>query len=127
MKSIVLLAAVAALGACSQAAEETADTAAAETTAAATQAAAGMAGTYEFELDGETTTSVLMPDGMYSDTQDGKTVESGTWTERDGKTCFKPAGDEATETCFTTTAPDAQGVFTATPETGEPLTIRKVG
>lgn len=122
MRSIVLLAALAALGACSQAAEESDDTATAEATAAA----GTMAGTYEFELDGKKTTSVLMADGMYTDTQDGTVTESGTWTERDGKTCFKPAGDDATETCFTTTAPDAEGVFTATPDEGEPLTIRKI-
>jgi hypothetical protein len=130
MRTFVLLAAVAALGACSQAAEEPDDTAAAEPAATPTATAAaadGKAGTYEFVLDGKKTTSVLMADGRYSDTQDGKVTETGLWAEHDGKTCFDPAGDDTPGTCFTTTEPDANGVFTATPDSGgEPLTITKV-
>ena len=131
MNKLVLVAALsAALGACSQAAEEADDTAA--TTAATdapvveeTVAAEGSAGTYEYELDGKATTSVLKADGTYEDTQDGKVVEKGLWSDRDGKVCFDPEGDDTLGTCYTTTEPDADGVYTATSDDGTALTIKK--
>ena len=127
MKKLVLVAALAAaLGACSQAAEESDDTAATETPAAEAAAATSSAGTYEYEFDGKATTSVLAADGTYEDTQDGTIIEKGTWADRDGKVCFDPEGDDAPEPCFTTTAPDADGVFTATSDDAKTvLTIRK--
>jgi opacity protein-like surface antigen len=129
MKKLVLVAALAAaLGACSQAAEEADDTATATETPAAedTAAATGSAGTYEYEVDGKATTSVLAADGTYEDTQDGKVIEKGTWADKDGKVCFDPEGDDAAQPCFTTTEPDADGVFTATSDDGKTvLTIKK--
>ena len=131
MKKLVLVAALAAaLGACSQAAEEADDTATAAATdtpaieEATAAAADGRAGTYEFTLDGKATTSVIKPDGSYEDSQDGKVTEKGLWSEHDGKICFDPEGDTL-GTCFATTEPDADGVFTATSDDGTVLTIKK--
>ena len=132
MKKLVLVAALAAaLGACSQAAKEADDTAtsaatetpaAEETTAAAADSPAG---TYEFTLDGKQTVSMLKPDGSYEDTQDGKVTEKGLWSEHDGKVCFDPEGDDTPGTCYATTKPDADGVFTATSDDGTAMTIKK--
>lgn len=128
MKRIVLAAALAgALAACGDAAEEADDTAAAPPAAAETAAAETAAGTYEFEVDGKTTTAVLTPEGTYTDSQDGEVLESGTWMEMDGKTCFDPEGNDTPETCFTIGETGADGTFIATPDEGEPLTIRKIG
>ena len=126
MRNLVLFAALGvALAGCDRAAEE-ADEPTASAVPTATEAAADtMAGTYEFEVDGITTTAVLDPDGTYTDSTDGTVTETGTWREMDGQTCFDPEGD-AEETCFTSTEPDAEGVFVATPDEGEPLTIRKI-
>ncbi len=129
MKKLILVAALsAALGACSQAAEEADEPAASETPAVEETVAAaadGAAGTYEFTLDGKVTTSVLKPDGSYEDSQDGKVTEKGLWSEHDGKTCFDPEGDDTLGTCYSTTQPDADGVFTATGDDGTVLTIKK--
>ena len=133
MKKLILAAAfTVALGACSQAAEDSDEVAPAETTAAATEAAAAApsssAGTYEVTTkDGTKFTSTLNPDGTYQDTDAaGKVTEKGMWADHDGKTCFDPEGDETSGQCFTTTEPDAQGTFTATSDDGATkLTIRK--
>ena len=136
MNKLVLVAALgAALGACSQGAEEADDTATtaatqasvAEETTAAAAAADSPAGTYEYTLDGKATTSVLKPDGSYEDSQDGKVTEKGLWSEHDGKVCFDPQGDDTPGTCYATSEPDAEGVFTATGDDGTALTIKKTG
>jgi hypothetical protein len=44
----------------------------------------------------------------------------------DGKTCFDPDGDEG-PTCYTETAVGADGSFTATPDKGDPVTVKKIG
>ena len=43
----------------------------------------------------------------------------------DGKTCFDPEGVEAAM-CYTETAPAGDGSFTATPDEGEPVTVKPV-
>jgi hypothetical protein len=136
MRRLILAAALTtALAACNNAAEEPAadDTAVATETPAATEASSGTAateastgtaGTYAYEMDGKATTSVLMPDGTYQDSQDGKVVEKGLWAEHDGKVCFDPEGDETPGQCFATTEPDADGMFTATSDDGQ--TVLKI-
>ena len=129
MKKLVLVAALAALGACSQAAKEADDTATAATETPAVEesaaaAADSPAGTYEFTLDGKQTVSVLKPDGSYEDSQDGKVSEKGLWSEHDGKVCFDPEGDDTPGQCFATTEPGADGVFTATSDDGK--TVLKI-
>ena len=128
MKKLVLVAVLGlTLAACDNAAEESDEPVTEDTTAAA-PVEESMAGTYEFEMDGTPTTAVLMDDGTYSDTQNGEVIEAGTWQERDdGKVCFDPEGDDTPDTCFTIGETAADGTFVATPDEGEPLTIRKVG
>lgn len=131
MNKLVLVAALsAALGACSQAAEESDEPAATEAAVVEETGAAvpaeGSAGTYEFMLDGKATTAVLKPDGSYEDSQDGTVVEKGLWADRDGKVCFDPEGDDTLGTCYATTEPAADGTFTATGDDGTVLTIKKV-
>lgn len=125
MKRLVLAAALTgALAACGNPAEESGDPVPAATE---TVAADSWAGTYEFEIEGETTTAALMADGTYTDTVDGEVVESGTWEENaEGQVCFDPAGEDTPVTCFTAGEVGEDGTFVATPDEGEPLTIRKV-
>ena len=135
MKRLVLVAMLAgSLAACGDAAEESDDPAVAEEVAAAPDAAADAAGTetragtYEYDLDGKATTAVLMPDGTYNDSQDGKIVESGLWEERDdGKVCFDPEGADTLGTCYTVGETGPDGTFVATADDGTALTIKKTG
>lgn len=93
---------------------------------AMTAANGAPAGTYEVTAaDGTVTTSTLNADGTYEDTAaDGSVLAEGTWAVVDGKTCFTPttAGEEAM--CYTETPPAADGSFTATPDEGDPVTVR---
>jgi hypothetical protein len=132
MKKLALAAALgAALTACGDAAEESDEPVAVETPAATeTVAAAETApGTYEFDMEGTATVATLNADGTYTDAQGGDVIESGTWENHaDGKTCFDPEGDDTPATCYTISASDADGTFTATPDNGgDPLTISKTG
>jgi hypothetical protein len=83
-------------------------------------------GTYEVTgSDGTVSRTVLHADGTYTDTAaDGSVVAEGTWTVTDNKTCFAPSTEGAEAMCFTETAPSDDGSFTATPEEGEPVTVR---
>ncbi len=126
MKKLVLIAAVAALSACSQKAEEApapADTTVAMPEAPATMTAAEAAGSYDVKYaDGTSGVTTINADGSFVAT-DGKGVETkGTWAMKDGKSCFDPDGD-APEACWTDSAPDAAGVFTATAPDGTVVTV----
>lgn len=131
MKRLVVVAMLAgALAACGSPAEESDEPAAPETTAAAAAEAAveSTAGTYEVTAaDGTKFTSELKPEGTYEDKDAaGKVTESGTWADRDGKTCFTPANGNP-ELCFTLGEPQGDGTRIATPSDGsEPLTVRKI-
>ena len=120
MKKLVLIAAVAALSACNQKAEEApaaTDTAMAEATP---MAEAGVTpGTYDVkDADGTMGKTVINADGTYVDTdKDGKETR-GTYVRRDGKDCFDPEGDEA-EMCWTSGPADSAGVFTSTSDDGK--------
>lgn len=129
MRTIALIAAVAALSACSQGADEapapteTTD-AMATPTAPATMAAADMAGTYDVtNADGTKGTTTINADGTYVDTDaDGK-ESMGTWAQKDGKTCFTPEG--GTEMCWTDGEPAADGSWVATADDGTTVTVMK--
>jgi hypothetical protein len=86
-------------------------------------------GTYEVTAaDGTVTTSTLNADGTYEDTAaDGSVLAEGTWAVTDGKTCFTPITEGADAMCYTETAPGADGSFTATPDEGDPVTVRPAG
>ena len=129
MRRIVLaLVPLTILAACSS---EPAEEPAAEETAAAevpapTAANGSPAGAYEATAaDGSVTTTTLNADGTYTDTDaKGATVAEGTWAVTDGKTCFSPTTEGVEAMCYTETAPAADGSFTATPDKGEPVTVR---
>lgn len=140
MKRLLLVAAAAAaLTACSQS-TKTSDEAAApesnEVTANAdtsTQTAMVTAngttpGTFDVTAkDGTRSQTTLNADGTYTDVDSsGKEVAHGTWNVADGKTCFDPEGDEG-PTCWSETAPAADGSFTATSDKGDVVTVKKTG
>lgn len=125
MKKLIVFAAIAALGACSQKSEEApapADTALAE----AAPATGTAAGSYDvFAADGSAMgETVINADGTYEDIdKDGKTVK-GTFAVRDGKDCFDEEGDTP-EMCWTLTPPAADGSFTATSQDGKTVVTVK--
>jgi hypothetical protein len=131
MKRLVLIAMLAgALAGCGDAAEESADTATAETAEATAEATpTSWAGNYEVTMaDGTKFTSMLNADGTYQDLDaDGKTTESGAWEEReDGKVCFDSEGGDAKVICFTAGEAAEDGSIVVTPDDGTgPLTIKK--
>ena len=130
MKKLVVLAAVAALSACSPKAEPANETAAApaeNAMAAATPAAAEgyatPAGAYDVKLaDGTMESTVINADGTYVDTDAKGKETKGKFAHKDGKDCFDPDGDAA-ETCWTVTTPGADGSFTATAPDGTTVTV----
>lgn len=125
MKKLFVIAAIAALSACSDNDAAAPDATTSEAPApVATETASSWIGTYEYTLEGKPTNSTIAVDGTYQDMQDGKVIESGSWAEKDGKVCFDPEGD-APESCLTTTTPDAEGMFTATSEDGKTVTTLK--
>ena len=141
MNKLVLVAGLSvALAACGDKTAPTEEPAAsdaatpAETVAAATAETASRdvpTGTFEYMSDGDKTTTVVKPDGTYTDSKEGKVIESGTWKQdADGKACFTettpPAGEESKTVCFTTGETGPDGTFTATPDDGgEVLTVKK--
>lgn len=126
MKNLALIAAVAALSACSQEAEEPADTVAMETPAPAETTTMGdTAGTYDVKrYNGGNGTTVINDDGTYTDTGPDGTTQSGTFARKDGKHCFDPKGDEP-EVCWTFNEPGADGSFTATDPEGHTVIVTR--
>lgn len=136
MKTFLYVAsATLALAACNQradtATDATATTAAApvDTTMATAPATTGvatgsMAGTYEMRAaDGTMTTQMVNADGTYRSVSKGKET-TGNWRMDGTRACYDPEG-AAVEQCWTTTAPGADGSFTATAPDGTTMTVRK--
>jgi hypothetical protein len=70
-------------------------------------------------------TSTLNADGSYTDTAaDGTVQAEGTWAVTDGKTYFSPTTEGVETMCFTESEVAEDGSFTATPDEGEPVTVR---
>lgn len=84
------------------------------------------AGIYEVSgADGAVSIVTLNADGTYSQiTPEGTNAAQGTLDVVDGKTCFKVHSPGAVPLCYTETAASADGSYTATPDGGEPLTVR---
>ncbi|WAT16880.1 hypothetical protein OZN62_07960 [Aurantiacibacter sp. MUD11] len=84
------------------------------------------AGIYEVSAeDGTTSIVTIYADGTYSQvTPDGTQAAAGELSVVDGKTCFRARVAGSQPLCYTETPPDADGAYTATPEGGEPLTVR---
>ncbi|WP_427968508.1 hypothetical protein [Altererythrobacter sp.] len=129
MRKIALILAPVALAACSSepAEQAPADDAAAEPAMEAPTVANGSGpGTYlATAADGTVTTTVIGADGTYSDTDaEGNVIAEGSWAVTDGKTCFTPTTEGVEPMCFTETAPAEDGSFTATPDSGDPVTVK---
>jgi hypothetical protein len=133
MKHWVLLAGVTLLAACGQKQEaEAPDAAATEAmpvdagtpAGEMTTANGAMPGKYDVTApDGTQLVSELKGDGTYQDWRGDKVVEKGTWTSKDGKTCFDPEGDQA-ETCYTDGARNPDGSFDATGPDGKVTKVK---
>jgi hypothetical protein len=89
------------------------------------------AGVYEVRLpNGVVRVSSMRSDGSFSDTMDGKEVDTGYWSVVDGKVCFDhrgPDGSVKRSACYRASTPAADGTFTATPEAGPTVTLKRIG
>ena len=85
-------------------------------------------GTYSVtEIDGTKMTSVLAADHTYSNTVHGQKTEAGTWAIVGGKTCFTPSeGEDAVARCYVDGPVDRDHTFTATPDRGDPITVKRI-
>ncbi|MEE1876326.1 hypothetical protein [Altererythrobacter litoralis] len=128
MKKLIVAASFLAIAGCTQPNEQTDEAAApAEAEMAAPTVSNGSPpGTYEATAtDGSVMTTVINADGTYSDTAaDGTLVAEGTWAVVDGKTCFTPTTEGREPMCFTVSAAADDGSFIATPDAGDPVTVR---
>jgi len=134
MKKLLLVAvATAALVGCQKPANQseanasnTSATTPAPTPAAMVTANGSTPGTYEVTMkDGTKSKAVLNADGTYVDTDPKGKETKGTWNVTGGKTCFDPEGNEG-PSCYSETPVGADGSFTATPDKGDPVTVKKV-
>ena len=87
-----------------------------------------MPGTYSVtEMDGTKMTSVLAADHTYSNTVHGQKTEAGTWAIVGGKTCFTPSeGEGAVARCYVDGPVGEDHTFTATPDRGDPITVKRI-
>lgn len=123
MRKIALLGAALILAACSGSESES-QKAAPETPKTPEEAAMG---TFEVtNADGSKMTSVVSSDRSYTDAIRGEVVEWGTWEIKDGKTCFTPQTEGKKPNCYTSGKPAEDGSYTATPDEGDPVKIRKL-
>ena len=130
MKKLVLLAGIALLASCGSKEPAPEATATADASmpmdAAASSApvAAVTPGSYDVTgPDGTKSVDTLMADGTYvsRDLQD-KVTDKGTWTSKDGKTCFTSEGKA--EMCYAETARAADGSFSATGADGKVTKVK---
>lgn len=129
MNKILIVASFALLASCSaekdSAVEAQASGAATgAASAAAAPAVAATPGAYDFTApDGTQGTTTIAADGTYVDTDTaGKVTAKGTWTSKDGKTCFIAEGKS--EECYADSAPAADGSFTATAADGSVTKVK---
>jgi hypothetical protein len=131
MKKIMLLAALATLGACSKSEPAPAPEATpAAATPAEVMAADGKSPVGKFQIttaDGKVINEELTADGKYADTVDGKVVETGTWTQKAPETfCYTNDKAGSKEIC-NTEGVDDKGVWKTTSPDGKTATVVRVG
>ena len=131
MKRIVLLAAFAAMSACSQSEDTPAapEAAPAEEAAPAVTAADGGAphGTFKITMeDGSVTTEEVREDGTYTSTSADGEVETGKWVQKSSNTyCTTKDEEGAAEVCHNETVDD-KGVWTSVDPEGNKVTVERV-
>lgn len=128
MRKIMMIAAVAALGACSKPAEEPAAPASSAAAEAAPAAAAIIqAGDYTFvDKDKKQGKLTIAADNTYSVTWPNGTTAKGTVSEKDGKGCYDEEGDKVPTLCWKNDPPAADGTWTATSDDGQVVTVTRV-
>ncbi|MXO58012.1 hypothetical protein GRI89_00435 [Altererythrobacter salegens] len=131
MKKIMLVAALAAIAACSDqsaAPDTNATPEATPTTEAMTLAADGKPSTGSFEVtmaDGNKITVDVKPDGTYSAVgPDGAVADTGKWVQRSPEFYCETSDKEGSvQKCYTEKV-DENGVYTSTdPDTGDVATV----
>lgn len=124
MRKLFACVAIAALAACSQPAPEPA---AEETTAAAEPAAeagAPVPGDYTVTYeDGTATPFTVNADGTWAGTNPAGEEGKGTYTFADGKTCFTSDPPNENDTCWTASAPAADGTFSSVSDKGVKVSV----
>lgn len=118
MRSLLIVTAIFALGACQKAEAPPAEEAAPTEAGAPAAAGGGTPGTYDVtRADGTKFVSTLNADGTFQ-RDFGDRVEKGTWVAKGDQTCFDLEGD-APESCSTRGPAAADGSFESTnPDTG---------
>ncbi len=135
MRTVFVIAAVAALTACNQRdaapdaqASEAVAVAPAQTTTPV-MAADGKDPVGKFRIttaDGKVYEEELKPDGTYVGMADGKVAETGKWTQKAPDTfCYTKDGAGETEKCNKEMV-DASGVWTSTDPDGRTATVVRV-
>ena len=82
------------------------------------------AGTYVGGAAGQEVTSVLSPDGTFTDTLNGEVIRSGTWEDNIRGTCFVEEGVEG-EMCYNMGVPAADGMVDVTAPDGTTTKMKK--
>ncbi|MGX7895128.1 hypothetical protein [Tsuneonella sp. HG222] len=138
MRKLLACAAVIALAACNNAETADADADASAATTEETAAASGVLegeapgfeavapGTYQVTRSGGEMDYIEIHPGMtFSRVAADGSATGGSIFMKGGKTCFVVEGQEQ-ESCFTDSAPDANGVVKATAANGDVATIKPV-
>jgi hypothetical protein len=129
MKALLPFVALAALAACNQ---SQSDAGPVEKAAAADPApqptSQAKAGTFSVtQADGAKVTMVMGADHTYTNTVGGQKIEAGIWSIVGGKTCLTPSeGAGAVARCYIDGPVGEDGTFTATPDQGNPVTVKKI-
>jgi hypothetical protein len=128
MRTLALGAATAALAACNQSQPAAAPVERVAAEPAPQPTSLARPGTYSVtELDGTKMTSVLAADHTYTNTVHGQRTEAGAWAIVGGRTCLTPSeGAGAVARCYADSPLDEDGTFTATPDQGDPITVKKI-
>lgn len=130
MKKLILLAAVAAISACSKLAPQAEASAEPEATAAVAVsiAADGKPSPGKFKItshDGKIYTEEDKADGTYVGMQNGKQIETGKWRQPDPNTfCFTKDEKDAKEVCNVEKV--EKGVWTTTNAKGQVSTVERL-
>lgn len=129
MRTIMLIAGLAALAACSKPADApaAADSSAAPVADASAATSASPAGDYTFvNKEKKTGKLTVAADNSYVVTLPDGTVQKGTVANKDGKSCYDGEGDTPPTMCWTNGEPAADGTWIATSDDGQVVTVTRV-